>query len=525
MPRSGPSDRLSAPSRTEKSTGKPSSGKGGSTTSKIGSAASAQRNSPKASQRSSDRPPSAGGGKKTSQRSAEAPPHAQRRVEAAFYNADPSFVRAYGGKLAGESPYSTKNRTYSVSDTVGALENSPFNLVKTAGNVAGGIANIANNIYNDPVGTFKSGIAAIGDSTKRTYNQIANAASNAMAGNPEGIGPAFVSASSMLPTNATIGLATGAGLPANSIGSLIGRASSIPDIERAYKYGESALNSRRFTTPQERFDFERDLFEKTAKMTPEGVSGYQRIMHSVPGDPVRYGFEAYDPMEMRTPNVLDRVKSGVFGQNLNRMKYSEAMRPSLTQEAYPSLKNVPLAYRAKEGRIGNLGAYMPAGASPQDYYSGIGGLYNEIRDMVFPSRSMVGQPSIEVNSPIKPSLSDKLFGYSDPSYAIPTLAHEVGHYTSNLGNLYRGGSPYRFLNEIQSSSLTPNMDPQRARHVAFEAYETLPGEATSRALEQRINLPPEAMKNWDNRFVTSFSDEEVDRMKNGAILRQIYGLK
>lgn len=524
MAKKGPSDSLSAPVRTEASRAKSPSSQSKSTTSRIGSAASAQRNSSRGSKRSSDSPPYAGSNRNTggtrrpSQRTSEAPPHAQKNAETAFYNADPSFRKAFGSGLSYNynSPYyGKKNERYTAADTVRALENSPLNLVKTTNAIAGGISDLAKGIYNDPFGTIKGGISSLGDAAKNAYNQMSRAA----AGDPEAVGPSFMTAASILPANAAIGAITKSGLPANSVGSLIGRNSSMADVEKARRYAEAALD-RKFSSPEERLRAERDVFEKTAAMTPEGVSGYQRI---VPGQP-KFGFEAYDPMELRTPDVLGRVKSGVFGQNLNRMKYSEAMRPSLTQEAYPDLRNVPLGYNPSEGRAGGVGAFYPAGAPGEEYYAGIRGLYNYARDQFSPSRSMVGQPSIEVNAPIRPSIADRVMGYWDPADVRPVLAHEVGHYTSRAGDLYRGGSPDSFAESIKSAPAGLYRDPQKVNEVAFEAYQSMPGEFTSNKIMDRLNLPVEAMKNWHRRFAASFSQDEIDRINRGIALRRSYGL-
>lgn len=374
-----------------------------------------------------------------------------------------------------------------------ALQNSPFNLVKTAG----GIADLARQVYNDPVGSVSRGIAGLGTFAKDAYNNMARGAM----GDSEAVGPGFMAAASILPTNAAVG----ARLPPGAVGSLIGIRGQGVNIAKAY---DEYKRVRSLGGTAE------DAFNASAKLTPKDASGIMRIM----GHPV---MEMYDPGELKTASVMDRVKSGVFGKDLSKpIPLSDLVKDGPTLRAYPDLARVMVQPRNMYMYDnGTLGRYIPP-------LSSIPGVPSSLSQHFSPG----GQyGKIEVNSPMVQSPLQTLTNYID--YGRPTrwedegfnktLWHEITHGIANTGDFPQG------TNENYVRALIEAKNPSRkvSDNETWTYYSNDPGEVVARQVGDRLNISPTNIKNWDYRFTAPRADaQEIDYVVSDPDYRYGYSL-
>lgn len=363
----------------------------------------------------------------------------------------------------------------------------------------GGIKGAIDVAY-DPYGSLKRGIGAIDNYVRDQFGNIISGSEAAMLGpgygDPGAIGRGFESTLNIPLAGNLIGSA-----PANSLASLLGRRTSLKDLNFAMQYGKDELNRLlRTARPEEVPLIKREIFERTEKLTPYGVSGLHEIL---PGG--KLGFEAYDPVEFKTEDALGRVRSGLLGKSINRSLYGEVMKPSLTTDAYPSLKGVPIGYNKSDFSQGYLGSYYPRGVPASEYYGGYIGGINALRDTLRPERSPVGRQAIEVNVPVSSGLLMRRG--ADPNEYKKILAHEASHYTSDIGGLYGGSG-------ISAGSGLSGKE-------AFDLYRTSPGEITARKVQESINKTPEQIQNWDTRF-GNLTSEEASDLQEGVRLRSLF---
>jgi hypothetical protein len=378
---------------------------------------------------------------------------------------------------------------------------SPSNITKSIYDAGTGFIKSGVDVASDPYGSLKKGIGSIGDYFKGSYNLMGNAAM----GDEASVGPAFMRSLDLPIAGNMLGA-----VPANSLASIIGRRSSIPEINKVMDDAEDFISQ--YGTLNKNWGYgldpirQRQLFEETAKRTPSWASGVQEL---VPGTGV-YGIEANDPFTYRPG-----VDSGALKQSMKPIPLGQIIERGPTIEAYNQLADMPVRSDPKKAGGPYLGGYYNRGWD-RDYQGPIGfGRY--MKDTLFGAPRGSFEPAVEVNLP---------FGkWSPDNEYARTLAHEVGgHGTLSEARIKLGSLGARTYGLLIEGKL-PTVAKKDIPDLAYRAYRYQPEEAISFNVEDSLGLPDSAMKNFDARFGNRYSPEDIKMINDMALFRDLLRAK
>lgn len=399
---------------------------------------------------------------------------------ASLLDADPSWVRDTVDSL--DPRYSTSGIFSNISDVF-----APSNITKSVYDIGTGLIKSGVDFASDPYGTLGKGIGALGNYLKESYDLMGRAGM----GEESAVGPAFLGALDFVSPAYAFGTA-----PAGALGSVIGRRTALPDIEGAMNYADDFITKYGLLNPE----MQEDLFRQTAKMTPEWASGVQDLTGFG-----TYGIEAIDPFRFSRG-----VDAGIFKQSMTPISLGQIIEHGPTMLAYPQIMDTPVRYNLDRANIGSMGAYYPGG---WEGYEGISGLGRYVRDTILGTPPGSFSPAIEVNAP---------FGtWSPQNEYAKTLAHEVGgHFTSDLAGLPAYSVSPRYREETLKREY-PGADVNDLKKVAYDLYRYSPAESIAWNVENRIGVPESFAKDWENRFSTSYTPEDVAGVKRAQTIREI----
>lgn len=376
---------------------------------------------------------------------------------------------------------------------------APSNITRGIYDIGTGLIKSGVDFAYDPYGTLRKGIGSIGGYLRGELDNILSGANAAMLGpgygDPDAIGRGFVASLDIPLAGSAFGT-----LPADSLGSLIARRTAIPDIERAMDFGDEFVKKYGVLTS----DMERELFEQTAKMTPEWASGYQDL---IPGTG-NYGIEALD--DFRYSRGVD---AGIFEQSMKPLTLGQITEWGPTIQAYPQFKDMPVRLDPSKVNTPNVGVYYSAGY-PQYYprYEGALGFGRYAKDQVFGAPLGSSGPAVEVNIP---------FGtWSPDNEYVKALAHEVGgHAAAKEGGLpWHGASTPDIMRFLEPKY--PGIDKNKLYEISYNLYRGGPAEAIAWNVENRIGVPESYAKSWDNRFSTSYTPDDIRTIISADKLRE-----
>lgn len=378
---------------------------------------------------------------------------------------------------------------------------SPSNITKSIYDAGTGLIKSGVDVASDPYGSLKKGIGSIGDYLKGSFDLMSNAAM----GDEASVGPAFMRSLDLPIAGNMLGT-----VPDNSLASIIGRRSSIPEINTAMGEAENFISQYGKLNKNWGYDLDpirqRQLFEETAKRTPSWASGVQEL---VPGTGI-YGIEVNDPFTYRPG-----VDSGMLKQSMKPIPLSQIIERGPTIEAYNQLADMPIRLNPQKVGGSSVGGYYDEGWGRD--YRGPVGLGRYMKDeLLGPPRGSF-EPAVEVNLP---------FGkWSPDNEYVKTLAHEVGGHGTlkeagiKLGSL--GPSTYKRL----IGNNLPTIAKKDVGDLAYRAYRNQPEEAISFKVEDSLGLPDWAMKDFDARFGNRYSPNEIKEINNTRLFRDLLRTK
>lgn len=484
------SNSLNAPVRTVPSKGSPVTRQAApaSTTSKIGSAASAQRIGP------AYKTPSYGGGARDSGQAASRVPEAtitmpnitpptgpmpqgiKNFVNRASNILDPNDPTLGRRSIQATEPPPTIGEALS-NISIGGITKGIYDL--GVGGIKGAI-----DLAYDPYGSLKRGIGAIGDYARGEIGNIVSGSEAAMLGpgygSEEAIGRGFVSSLNM-PVAAGVAGQFVPG-PPNSVGMFVGpNASQI--LKDAYQKGRQ-LSLKGASSE--------DLFHETAKLTGPGVSGLQNI----PNSPY-WGYEVSAPMSLREglfkpSGPIKSAENYVFGTRVEGM-------PTLGRISDTgALENMYGGDIAKT-RVTQLYSPYERGFYPRDGRR-ISGSYDPNSDV------------IEMNEAATRGI---LSGYAKnytPDEFRKTLIHEGQHKVAKLDPVFvpQGTGGDALIRFYQRSGVTPPSI-EDIKGPSRDVYLGNKGEILARLSEQRADLPADQMKDYTTRITAQ--NREWDRVR------------
>lgn len=385
--------------------------------------------------------------------------------------------------------------------------------VSAAVGIANASSNFLSNLYNDPVDAAKTAAKAA----------LAPAALGGMylmgekqAFNNRGV-PTEGAVKDLTDAALAYGVGTSAAslaapAPAGSVGAFVrARVSPAPEIQRAARYAEAVTDKYPpgSLTPEQIKDIERSIYDKTARMVSQDVSGIQYMRPS-------QTWASVDPWSNPSIEIAQTYTPKVSGVGAPK-KYSDVFKEGPVNYFVPQVEDVNIISdkRLVSSVDPNLGYYNKSGV--YDPYTGITGGIRQIYDMARGRSGALPGPGVSINT-----FDPSVLGRYDQS--VDKLArHEIGtHYMSDIsGGLYGPGTvagPDYWKGQI--SKTAPTANPRTVRELSWSAYQDALEEQAARKMEER-NYANKQWRNYGNRF-SYFSPEEMADAEAARILGVYY---
>lgn len=440
------------------------------------------------------------------QRVSGMPPHAAAAAAEAFYKSDP-YTQDAIAKLKDDAALSNMGIGDIATGFAKTLENSPLNLK----NAAQGIASLATNTYNDPLGTATEIAKSVYDNTVGTFNSYAF-----------GDKPMFDSYGNVTPqaardiTNlaANVGLGSSVasaatGVPKDALGSLaVGRSSVDPAIQKMFEARDVAV--KKGATAEE-------AFNESLKHAPSYAGGVVDVVSSIPKSPnesVRYAqaVEIAEPFAVKSSGLAQDAIESVLGKGpIEGVKrYSDVFKEGPINKSYPSVGDMPV-YRDPTVPKGVQGYYQPK-SSISDYLNTVatpGERYNALK-----------YGSTAYNVPVKQDWAEKIANWKNPDPFRGLAAHEGLHRVADYEARYgiKDPIPQGTNDQYQESLIRDSlnrsnntMSNKQISDMAWNRYKYSPGEVYARMAAARLEALRRDMQNYDTRF-GRLSDEELQGM-------------
>lgn len=443
------------------------------------------------------------------------------RITADFYNTDPTYQKALANERAkvaqsrasvglmgaGISPRDALSAPARTAPSTGMTQGEwnalkdKYNPVSVGSRLAGGIADLAGQVYNDPVGTANRAIDSFGQYAKNAYNTIGAAATSS---DPDVLRAAAEKAAEIGLNYGLMGSAgsIAGGVPANSVGMFVSPRAS-PKLYDVAKQAEDL--KKRGATPE-------DVFRETARRTDYGVSGWQQV--ETPRG-IFSGFEVSAPMEVRKsfaeavePSVAGRLRDATFGKLVgDNARLRDVVDTTPLDDLYGgAISDIRVTQMSRPSQVGyynptaTLGQYSP-------YDKSIGINIPATRGAL----PMLGERSAENFSPVI---------VHEAQHVVSDLDKRTGYNKIPQGTNSRAEAA-KIRDRLERYGLS--MPEKQVRDLAVDAYWKNPGEIAAQLGEKRRLNSPESMKSFESRFAAEPEWERAFRhqARVDAIIRDL----